>query len=71
MATEYSEEDEFVDSTEQDICGEEEIVVFEDSGEHINCVIQKVLLTPSHPISPQRHNLFKTCCTIKQRRCEM
>ena len=41
------------------------------SGERVNCVIQKVLLTPSHPISSQRHNLFKTRCTIKQKVCDV
>ena len=49
----------------------EKIVVMEDEGEQTNCVIQRVFLSPKQPITSQRHNLFRTWCTIKGKVCDV
>lgn len=44
----------------------EKVYVIEDFGEHINCMLQKVLLTPIELQYTQRHSIFKTKCTINK-----
>jgi len=42
-----------------------------DKGEFVNCIVQRVLLTPKHDEPTQRHNIFKTCCTINLKVCNL
>ncbi|XP_060670109.1 uncharacterized protein LOC132800453 [Ziziphus jujuba] len=51
--------------------GDETELVDEDQGEPVICIIQKLLLSPKHPIEPQRHAIFKTKCTINKKVCEV
>ena len=71
MATDsgdIEESGEYVD--EEEIEGEE-IVVTEDSGEYVSCIVQKLLLAPRQPIITHRNNLFRTCCTINKKVCDV
>ena len=72
MAAEISEQCEECDEFMENEDGEcEDVVLVADSGEYVNCVIQKVLLTPSQPVSSQRNSLFRTRCTINKRVCDV
>jgi hypothetical protein len=42
-----------------------------DSGEFVNCIVQKGLLAPKLEEPTQRHNIFKTQCTINQKVCNL
>jgi hypothetical protein len=42
-----------------------------DNGYFGNCIIQRVLLTPRLDEPTQRHNIFKTRCTINQKVCNL
>ena len=40
-------------------------------GEQLSCVIQQILLTPKMGTHPQRHSLFRTCCIINGKVCNV
>lgn len=45
------------------------IEVTPDDGDELSCVVQRVLLTPTMDLNPQRHSLFRTKCTINGKVC--
>jgi hypothetical protein len=42
-----------------------------DEGEFVNCIIQRVLFALKLEEPTQRHNIFKTRCTINQKVCNL
>lgn len=48
-----------------------EELVMGDKGEPINYIVQHILLTPKVVQHNQRHSIFKTRCTIKNRVCNV
>lgn len=42
-----------------------------NEGEHVSCVIERLLLTPKTESFPQRHSLFRTRCTINGKFCNI
>lgn len=46
-------------------------LVDEDQGEHLLCIVQKILLTTRSNHSGQRHSIFLTKCTINKRVCDV
>ena len=65
MANLVEHEDELY---EEDWRNEEEIV--DEEGEHVNCVVRRLLLAPQKEDS-QRNNLFRTRCTISGKVCDI
>ncbi|XP_020695883.1 uncharacterized protein LOC110109255 [Dendrobium catenatum] len=63
------------DETEQvepKVEAEEEIEeLVADDGEPIVCVVEKLLIAPRKPIVNQRHNLFRSKCTINGKVCDL
>lgn len=42
--------------------------VLRDEGEEdLNCIVQKILLSPKQPLLSQRHAIFNTRCTVQQK----
>ena len=64
-------EEEYEECYEPEEFEGEELVVLEDEGEQVNCVVQRVLLSPKEPLNSQRHNIFRTRCTIKGKVCDV
>ena len=42
-----------------------------DEGERVSCVMRRLLLSPKNEKSSQRHSIFRTRCTIKQKVCNV
>lgn len=68
MAT---QEEKFEEIKGQNENEDEKVYVGEDCGKYVNCVVQKILLTPVDTEHTQRHNLFKQQCTINKKVCVM
>ena len=64
-------EEEYEECYESEEFEGEELVVLEDEGEQVNCVVQRELLSPREPLNSQRHNIFRTRCTIKGKVCDV
>ncbi|XP_020266279.1 uncharacterized protein LOC109841747 [Asparagus officinalis] len=42
-----------------------------DDGEQLSCVVRRLLLAPKAEEPPQRHNIFRTRCTVQQKICDV
>lgn len=42
-----------------------------DNREFVNCIVHRVLLAPKLKEPTQQHNIFKTCCTINEKVCNL
>lgn len=42
-----------------------------DEGDPVICIVQKLLLTPKQQSSTQRQKIFRTCCTVNGKVCEV
>ncbi|XP_020255750.1 uncharacterized protein LOC109832751 [Asparagus officinalis] len=43
----------------------------DDDGEQLTCVVRRLLLAPKAEEPPQRHNIFRTRCTVQQKICDV
>lgn len=43
----------------------------EDEGDRFICIIQRLLFAPKESKPTQRHNIFRTKCTINKKVCEV
>ncbi|XP_020259159.1 uncharacterized protein LOC109835598 [Asparagus officinalis] len=43
----------------------------DDDGEQLSCVVRRLLLAPKAEEPPQRHNIFRTRCTVQQKICDV
>jgi hypothetical protein len=57
------------DEAGDDLLGYEATEAFVDEGVLLSrsLVIQRVLLVPGQESQAQKHNIFRTCCTVNQR----
>ncbi|XP_020243576.1 uncharacterized protein LOC109821832 [Asparagus officinalis] len=43
----------------------------DDDGEQLSCVVRRLLLAPKAEEPSQRHNIFRTRCTVQQKICDV
>lgn len=56
---------------EEEGINEDEIEVAEETGEHLNCVVQRLLYTAEEKNPAQRNNIFRAYCSVLGKVCKL